>query len=109
MSVRTDEAWRGILAEMFVELIRARDLYPDSMSMPNGTGGGGRRTWETIARNSCERAYREGRLTHAEVFDEEAAEVLAAETDEELRKELVQVGAMCLKWVADIDARKAAL
>ena len=105
VSVAMAHKWRHILAEMFVELVRARRLYPDSMSMPNGTGGGGRRTWEAIARNSCERADREGRLTHAHVFDEEASEVLAADTDAELRKELVQVGAVCLKWIADIDAR----
>jgi hypothetical protein len=50
----------------------------------------------------------EGRLTHTYVFDEKTVEVLAAETDEDIRKELVQVGAMCLKWVADIDARQKA-
>ncbi len=60
-----------------------------------------------MARNACNRAHREGRLTHAHVFEEEACEVLNAQTPEDLRKELVQVGAMCLKWVLDIDGRAA--
>lgn len=93
--------------EIFAELDRAISLWPDSVKLPDGTGGGGRKTWEAIAKASCDRAHREGRLTHTHVFDEETAEVMAAETPEELRQELVQVGAMVVKWLLDLDSRRA--
>lgn len=98
----------GILEEFERELIRAAKLHPHSLRLPDGAPTSGHKTYETIARNSCERAHREGRLTHADVFEEEAAEVLAAETVAERRRELVQVAAMCLKQIWDIDTRKAA-
>lgn len=91
--------------EIETELARALAKYPDCASLPDGTGGAGRKTYETIARNACDRAYREGRLTHAHVFEEETSEVLAAEDPTSLRKELVQVGAMIVKWVRDIDRK----
>jgi len=97
-----------IYDEIEAELARALAKYPDCARLPDGTGGAGRRTYETIARNACERAYREGRITHAHIFEEEAAEVLAEEDPVKLRKELVQVAAMCLKWVRDLDGRAAA-
>jgi len=97
----------SIAEEMYAERLRQRELYPDSEHLPDGTGGGGRETWERIARLGCDRADREGRLTHTEVFDEETAEVMAATDPVELRKELVQVGAVVCKWIADIDSRVA--
>lgn len=65
----------------------------------DGTGGGGRDTWETIARNSCDRATREGRLTWAHILDEEAAEALAETDKERLYIELTQVAAVAVAWL----------
>lgn len=76
---------------------------PDSTDNPEA-----RLTWETIARNACNRAFREGRLTNAHVLDEECAEALtaAARGDvPELKKELVQVAAVCLAWLEAIEKR----
>jgi len=42
---------------------------------------------------------------HAHVFEEEAMEVLAEEDPVKLRVELIQVMAVCAKWIADIDSR----
>lgn len=98
-------ALTSLLAEFVAELDRVNAKFPDARRLPDGTGGGGRKTWDTLARNSCERAQREGRLTHTHVYDKETAEVMAAETVEELRKELVQVGATTIKWLLDIDSR----
>jgi hypothetical protein len=94
------------LLEFETEMDRAIEKYPDSVHLPNGTGGQNRKALEMLARMSCDRAYAEGKLTHSHILDEEACEVLAAENDDDVRKELVQVGAMCLKWILDIDSRK---
>lgn len=80
-------------------------LHPDCEHLPDGTGGAGRNTYTTIARNACDRAEREARLTHAHVFEEEAAEVLSETDTAKLRTELIQVAAVCLKWIEDIDGR----
>lgn len=80
---------------------------PDSTDNPEA-----RLTWETIARNACNRAFREGRLTNAHVLDEECAEALtaAARGDvPELKKELVQVAAVCLAWLEAIEKRERSL
>lgn len=94
-----------VLDEFRNEMHRSNLKHPGCESLPNGTGQAGRKTWEALAKNGCDRAHREGRLTWTDVFDEECAEVMAAENDEDIRAELVQVGAMCLKWIMDIDRR----
>lgn len=94
------------LADEVVEERRRQILkWPDCERLPDGTGGAGRPTYETIAKNSCDRAHREGRLTHAHVFEEECMEVLNATEPDKLRVELVQVMSVCAKWIADIDGR----
>lgn len=94
-----------IFREIDAERDRQDRLHPGTTQIPDGTGGGGYDTRETIAKNACDRAHREGRLTHAHVFEEEAAEVLAATDPEKLRKELVQVAAVAVKWIEEIDRR----
>jgi hypothetical protein len=93
-------------AEVLAERRRQIAKWVDCEHVPDGTGGSGRTTYMNIAKNSCDRAYREGRLTHAHVFEEESAEVLAEEDPAKLRVELIQVMAVCAKWITDIDGRK---
>jgi len=102
---KTDWQRLQIFAEIVFERNRQDVIHPNTTQIPDGTGGGGRKTWETIARQSCDRAQREGRLTFAHVFDEETAEVLAEEDPVKLRAEPVQVGAVVLKWIAELDRR----
>ena len=103
------EAIARVLCEFAVERGRAARLWPDCVSLPDGVGDcEARNTFERIAKISCERAYREGRLTHGHVFEEETAEVLNARSEPALREELVQVAAKCLSWVLDLDRRAAA-
>jgi NTP pyrophosphatase (non-canonical NTP hydrolase) len=99
-------AVRAIAADVLAERRRQRKRYPTSERMPDGTGGGGRETWARIAKNACERADREGRLTHADVFDEETGEVLEATDPDKLETELIQVAAVCFKWIEDLRERK---
>jgi hypothetical protein len=94
-----------LLPEIVAERLRQIEKFPDCEHLPDGTGGGARETWERIAKNGCDRAMREGRLTHTDVFDEETAEVMAATNPVELRKELIQTIAVACKWVADLDSR----
>lgn len=92
-----------IYAEIEAERLRQNELHPSTYNLPDGTGGGGRETWRTIATNSCDRAVRENRATFAHILDEEASEVLA-ETDQiKLREELVQLGAVCVRWIEKLD------
>ncbi len=101
ISADVDRISRDILDER----LRQAEKWADCESLPDGTGGAGRPTYEAIARAACDRAYREGRLTHAHVFEEEASEVLAETDPEKLREELIQVAAICVKWLADLDRR----
>lgn len=92
-----------ILGDAVDALNAAKAKHPRSAPLPDGTGGGGRVTWMTIARNSCDRAHREGLLTHTHVFDEETAEVMAETDPVKLRAELMHVMAACLRWVEELD------
>jgi hypothetical protein len=64
-------------------------------------------------RAMCEHAQDTGRMTWAHVFREEVAEVLAecgddtdADRERRLRKELVQVAAVCVQWAECIERRQ---
>ncbi len=95
-----------IFDEIESELARAVAKYPDCERLPDGTGDcNARITYRAIAQNACDRAYREGRLTHAHVLEEEIAEVMAESDPVALRKELIQSAAMILKWLRDLDGR----
>ncbi len=101
------ERENSVLGEFQYEMYRAIAKYPDCVHLPNGTPAHPLAEWtETQTRDRCNQAYAEGRLTHRHILDEEVAEAFASKTDEHLRKELVQCGAMILKWVLDIDSRK---
>lgn len=58
-----------------------------------------------IARQNCDDAFKAGDGTHAHVLFEEAYEVLAETDPVKLKEELIQLAAVCAKWIADIDAR----
>lgn len=99
----------GLIA---AERARQDAKHPDCGDLPDSHDNPrARQHYEQIARGHCDRAYREGRCTFADVLDEEAAEALtaAARGDiPELRKELVQVSAVCLRWLEAIDRREQA-
>jgi hypothetical protein len=97
-----------VLAEISAERDRAAELYPDCQQLPDGTGlTGATKHALNIARHACERAHREGRLTHRHILEEEFWEVMDESDREKLRKELVQVGGRVLAWIEDIDRQLA--
>ena len=76
---------------------------------PDGTRAGGMRLHRReMSQLSCDRAAREGELTAAKVLEEEVDEVLAEEDKVKLRKELLQVAAVSLKWIEKLDQEDAA-
>jgi len=98
----------SILGEVAAEHDRACAKYPDCVSLPDGTGlTGAAKHALAIARHACERAYREGTLTHAHILEEEFWEAMCETDPAKLRAELVQVAAMAAKWVADLDRKGA--
>lgn len=104
----TDHLLRGqsFGSEVALERMRQNLAFPkEEHGLPDGTGAAAYRTYEEIARNACDRAAREGRLTLAHILEEEAAEVLATVDPAKLREELVQLSAVCCRWVEDIDGR----
>jgi hypothetical protein len=60
------------------------------------------------AKRLCDQASSGGVLTWADILREEVYEALAEEHPENLRAELVQVAAVAVAWVEDIDRREFA-
>lgn len=75
---------------------------------PDGTDSGadGPYIWaRDNARAECENAAAEDRVTWRHILLEEVMEALAEGDPSPLRKELVQVAAVCAAWIEDIDSR----
>lgn len=60
-------------------------------------------------RDDCDRAASTDRLTWRHILLEEVFEALGEQDQAKLRAELVQVSAVVVAWVEDIDSRKAPL
>lgn len=73
--------------------------------LPDGTGLPEQVESAEYVRQMCEDAFADGEGTHAFVMIEEAYEVLAESDPVKLKMELIQLAAVCAKWIADIDAR----
>lgn len=94
----------AIFADIDSERDRQDRLHPGTTQIPDGTGA--RWAWlERMARGFAETEVANGGPTHATVLLEEVAEALAAGTVAEMRKELIESAACCVKWIEDIDRR----
>ncbi len=63
---------------------------------------------EVGCKHSCQAAAAIGQCTNAHVLIEEVAEAIEAASDathHALRKELIQVAAVCVKWIEELDRR----
>lgn len=102
-----------ITREIWEELRRAEIKFPDQ-HLPNGTPAHveriglekaldqARRT-ANMYRKVCKTAAADGSLTWRHVLTEEFFEALAEHDPAALRAELLQVAAMAVRWVKDID------
>ncbi len=55
---------------------------------------------------ACDLAFENDKGTWAHIFMEEVGEVFGTRTKEELSEELIQVAAVCVSWVEDLDTRE---
>lgn len=97
---RTEEALSNVGEEREAQFVKWGPQHH-----PDGTGGSGAAFQRDLARNTCDRAAAEGRVTWALILHEEFMEAMAEADIAMLRKELVQVAAVAVAWVEDIDSR----
>lgn len=97
----------AIFEEVHLERERQDKKYPDCVHLPDGTGGAGRDLLRQLAQALCDRAQRDGKLTHMHILEEEFTEAMAETNQTNLRKELVQIAAVAVKWIEDLDHRRA--
>lgn len=72
-------------------------------NLPNGTGGGFRRTMARLKRLACEQAAQRGTVTWGHVLEEEFSEAMAETDPAKLKVELIQVAAVAVAWVEQLD------
>lgn len=84
---------------------KAQDAKWGEQNHPNGTGGISAHFHADVARNDCNRAAADGRLTWRHILDEEVAEAIAESDPAKLRAELIQVGAVVAAWIEALDRR----
>lgn len=68
------------------------------ITRPNGTGGGGRKTWAEIAKNSANRAERENRLTWTDLLDQASSAVMAETDPYYLKAKMNNLIQTCQNW-----------
>jgi len=98
----------GVLRDVAAERQRAEAKFPDQ-HLPDGTGGQAFTIAAGRFRAECQAADAAGTVTWRHVVLEEVYEAIAEPParPDKLRAELVQVGAMVVRWIEDIDRRAA--
>ena len=77
--------------------------------LPDGTERPGDNMAEVIAKCECTVAAEGNSLTWRHIFYEEVREALNSSDPDRLAEELVQVAAVCVSWIRDIEGRKRGL
>lgn len=101
-----EDALAEVIAEVISERLRQHATH-GQQNLPDGTGGTWREVDRKAAREACDFATRENRLTWLHVLEEEVAEALAETDPARLRAELVQVAAVAVQWIEALDRRGA--
>lgn len=96
------EARAGVITAFNAERDRQNKLFPNQ-HLPNGTSADTFKRGEIESRRRVEEGIALGTLTWTDLFMEETYEVLAEEDRPKLRVELLQVMAICGRWVEDLD------
>ena len=94
-------ALSDVLLELMDERERQEAKFPDQ-HLPNGTD----KVWSVIrdgARLRTDRRAELGTVTWLDVLTEEFYEAMAEEDPARLRAELIQVAAVAVRWIEDLD------
>jgi len=94
----------SILAEITRER-RRQDAKHGFVDLHDGTGSDAAQMFAGIAKTVCSEKASVGRATWADVLIEEVFEALAERNPKLLRNELIQVAAVCVKWIQLLDLR----
>ncbi len=100
----TRRAPSGVLLDVIEERIRQEVRFP-GQHLPDGTGGYAEEVLAAAAKQATNLAAANGTLTWRDVLREEVHEAFAESDLARLRAELVQVAAVCLRWIEDITSR----
>ncbi|MER7068986.1 hypothetical protein ABT357_25480, partial [Streptomyces albidoflavus] len=92
------------MAEVDAERQRQLARFGDQHH-PDGTGSATDKERADEARRHCDHTTRTGQLTWNDILTEEVCEALAESDLGLLRAELVQVAAVALAWISDLDSR----
>lgn len=94
-----------VLDEVALERARQDEKWGEQ-NHPDGTGRDPwRKTLSDVFRERCDRLHQEGKGTWEHILLEEVYEALAEHDPGALRKELLQVAAVCVVWMEAIDRR----
>lgn len=85
----------------------SQDAKHGRSSWPNGTGHKNYRMMANGYQIATRAAISRGLLSWKDLLLEEVYEALSEKTDEALRAELVQVAALVVAWIEDIDSRSS--
>lgn len=93
---------KQVLLEVLEERARQDQRFPDQ-HLPNGTAELGDANDEIHAKARVRANDSLGILTWRDILAEEVAEAFAEAEPTRLREELIQVAAVAVRWVEDID------
>lgn len=97
----------GISGEIWDERCQQIDKHGDQPH-PDGTSAVAWAESVRVAKLSCRMGAALGIITWSDILGEEMAEAFASEDPEALRAELVQVAAVAVAWIQDLDNRRDA-
>ena len=96
--------------DLLLETLREMDrqiLLWGVQSHPSGTGYAASDSALLFARDNYTKCQKNGLLTWHEILEEEVHEAYVETDPGKLREELIQVAAVALSWVRDIDGHNA--
>lgn len=96
------EATQGVLWEVENERRLQEEVW-GQQNLPHGTGSRRHKTKANVAKSTCEMHRANKSLTNLHVLDEEVQEAFAESDPKRLREELIQVAAVAVKMIEQID------
>ncbi len=106
----SDDTQRQVVGAILAERRRQDEkwgaLGEKDFKLPDGTGMEFDKEAADAARAACDASHKAGVGTWRDILEEEVAEAFAESDPDLLRKELLEVAAVALKWCETIDRRR---